>query len=106
MARWALVVQETEGVGNDRIWGTNVLAEVEGTREDALAELKRIVPTYTPQHPFNSRQRTLLRDGDTYLLISKGSVRDYHCVFKVWELLWDSKRPEIQQERLADGAAG
>ncbi|WP_395293586.1 hypothetical protein ACF9IK_08225 [Kitasatospora hibisci] len=106
MARWALVVQETEGVGHDRIWGTNVLAEVEGTREDALAELKRIVPAYTPQHPFNSRRRTLLRDGDTYLLISKGSMRDYHCVFTVWELLWDSTRPEIQQERLADGPAG
>ncbi|WP_406206405.1 hypothetical protein OH807_32765 [Kitasatospora sp. NBC_01560] len=106
MARWALVVQETEGVGNDRIWGTNVLGEIEGTREEALAELKRLVPTYSPQHPFNSRQRTLLRDGDTYLLISKGSMRDYHCVFKVWELLWDSTRPEIQQERLTDGATG
>ncbi|MBP0448307.1 MULTISPECIES: hypothetical protein [unclassified Kitasatospora] len=106
MARWALIVQETEGVGNDRIWGTKVLAEIEGSREEALAELKRLVPTYTPQHPFNPRQRTVLRDGDTYMLIAKGSMRDYHCVFKVWELLWDSKRPEIQQERLADGATG
>ncbi|MFC5662171.1 hypothetical protein ACFP3U_04145 [Kitasatospora misakiensis] len=101
MARWAVVVQETEGVGDDRIWGTKVLAEIEGGREDAVAELKRIVPTYTPQHPFNARRRRLLRDGDSYLLILQGSMRDYHCVFKVWELLWDSKRPEVQQERLA-----
>lgn len=106
MARWALVVQETEGVGNDRIWGTKVLAEIEGDREEALAELRRLVPTYTPQHPFNSRRRTLLRDGDTYLLISQGSMRDYHCVFRVWELLWDSERPEIQQERLVNRAQG
>lgn len=54
MTRWALVVQETEGVGNDRIWGTKVLAEIEGNREEALAELRRLVPSYTPQHPFNS----------------------------------------------------
>ncbi|MEV7777210.1 hypothetical protein [Kitasatospora sp. NPDC088351] len=106
MARWALVVQETEGLGNDRIWGPKVLAEVEGTRAEALAELKRLVPAYTPQHPFNSRRRTLLRDGDTYLLICQGSMRDYHCEFTVWELLWDSERPEIQRERLTDGTTG
>lgn len=104
VGRWAVVVQETEGVGDDRIWGAKVLAEVEGSREDALAELRRIVPTYTPQHPFNGRRRRLFRDGDSYLLITQGSMRDYHCVFKVWEMLWDSKRPEVQQERLA--AAG
>lgn len=100
MARWAVVVQETDGIGDDRLWSPKVLAEVEGTREEALAELKRIVPTYEPQHPFSPRQRTLLRDGDRYLLIARGSMRDYHCVFAVWEMLWDSKRPEIQQERL------
>ncbi|MET8623969.1 hypothetical protein ABZW30_09495 [Kitasatospora sp. NPDC004669] len=102
MTRWALVVEETVGVGSDRTWGSKVLGEVVGTREEAVEELRRIVPTFTPQHPFNSRQQTLLRDGDTYLLISRGSMRDYHCVFKVWELLWDSKRPEVQAERTAE----
>ncbi|MFH8380568.1 hypothetical protein ACH4E7_06450 [Kitasatospora sp. NPDC018058] len=102
MARWALVVEETVGVGDDRTWGSKVLGEVVGTREEAVEELQRIVPTFTPQHPFNSRRQTLLRDGDTYLLISRGSMRDYHCVFKVWELLWDSKRPEVQAERIAE----
>ncbi|MFF9641963.1 hypothetical protein [Kitasatospora aureofaciens] len=102
MARWALVVEETVGVGRDRTWGSKVLCEVEGTREEAVAELRRIVPTYTPDHPMNSRRQTLLRDGDTYLLISQGSMRDYHCVFKVWEMLWDSKRPEVQAERLTE----
>ncbi|WP_416873111.1 hypothetical protein [Kitasatospora sp. SC0581] len=105
MARWALIVEETVGTGHDRTWGSKVLAEVEGSREEAVEELKRLVPSYTPQHPFNSRRRTLLRDGDTYLLVSQGSMRDYHCVFKVWELLWDSERPEVQAERLAEGDA-
>ncbi|MFI6152744.1 hypothetical protein ACIBCA_08625 [Kitasatospora sp. NPDC051170] len=102
MARWALVVEETVGIGENRIWGSQVLGEVEGSREEAVEELRRVVPTFTPQHPFNSRHRTLLRDGDTYLLICRGSMRDYHCVFKVWEMLWDSKRPEVQAERLAE----
>ncbi len=106
MARWALVVEETDGTGDHRLWAPRVLAEIEGTREEALTELKRIVPGYRPQHPMTDRQRTLMRDGDAYLLISRGSMRDYHCVFRVWELLWDSKRPEIQQERLQDDAAG
>ncbi|MGW2371263.1 hypothetical protein [Kitasatospora sp. NPDC001683] len=102
MTRWALVVEETVGVGRDRTWGSKVLGEVEGTREEAVAELRRIVPTYTPDHPMTSRRQTLLRDGDTYLLISQGSMRDYHCVFKVWEVLSDSKRPEVQAERVAE----
>ncbi|MFD4910799.1 hypothetical protein [Kitasatospora purpeofusca] len=106
MGRWAVVVEETEGIGDDRIWGSKVLAEVTGTREEAVAELRRLVPTYTPQHPFNARRRRLLRNGDSYLLILQGSMRDYHCVFKVWELLWDSKHPEVQQERLAAAQAG
>ncbi|MFB6893190.1 hypothetical protein ACFCX4_28190 [Kitasatospora sp. NPDC056327] len=104
MGRWAVVVQETEGMGDNRLWGAEVLAEVEGGREEALAELRRIVPAYSPKHPFNARRRRLLRDGDRYLLIVQGSMRDYHCVFTVWELLWDSERPEVQRERLADGA--
>ncbi|WBP85994.1 hypothetical protein [Kitasatospora cathayae] len=102
MTRWALVVEETVGVGRDRTWGSKVLGEVKGTREEAVAELRRIVPTYTPDHPMTSRRQTLLRDGDTYLLISQGSMRDYHCVFKVWEVLSDSKRPEVQAERVAE----
>ncbi|MBO1415943.1 hypothetical protein [Streptomyces sp. FH025] len=102
MARWALVVEETVGLDKNRTWGSKVLGEVEGTREEAVEELRRLVPSYTPQHPFNIRRRTLLRDGDTYLLIAQGSMRDYHCVFKVWELLWDSTRPEVQAERLAE----
>ncbi|MFB7471986.1 hypothetical protein [Kitasatospora sp. NPDC056184] len=106
MGRWAVVAQETEGLGDNRIWGPKVLAEVEGSREDALDELRRIVPAYTPQHPFNGRRRRLYRDGDDYLLITQGSMRDYHCVLTVWELLWDSERPEVQQERLAAAGDG
>ncbi|MFE4970738.1 hypothetical protein ACFRAR_01310 [Kitasatospora sp. NPDC056651] len=56
MARWALVVEETVGTGQDRTWGSKVLAEVEGTREEAVEELKRLVPSYTPHHPFHSRR--------------------------------------------------
>ncbi|WP_369182646.1 hypothetical protein [Streptomyces sp. Y1] len=97
--RWALVVEEVVGVGRDRTWGHQVLAEVVGTREEAVEELRRIAPTFTPQHPMSPRHQMLLRDGDTFLLISRGSMRDYHCVFRVWELLWDSKRPEVQADR-------
>ncbi|GAA0690935.1 hypothetical protein GCM10010193_51650 [Kitasatospora atroaurantiaca] len=101
MARWAVVVEENMANG---IWSPRVLAEIEGTREDAVAELKRIVPDFTPTHPMTAKQRTLYRDGDRYLLVSRGAMHTYHCVFRVWEMLWDSKRPEVQAGRLGEDA--
>ncbi|MDH6125662.1 hypothetical protein [Kitasatospora sp. GP82] len=102
MARWALVVEENEGAGQYMTWSPRVLTEVEGTREEAVAALKQLVPGYTPRHPMSSRQRTLYRDGDSYLLVSQGQRRTFHTVFKVWEVLWDSNRPEIQGHRLSE----
>ncbi|WP_052682061.1 hypothetical protein [Saccharothrix sp. ST-888] len=106
MARWALVVEENVGSGENMIWAPRVLTEVEGTREQAVAALKQLVPGYIPDHPMMAKQRTLYRDGDSYLLASRGAMRTFHCVFKVWEVLWDSERPEIQQHRLGEEPAG
>ncbi|GAA2247608.1 hypothetical protein GCM10010430_32390 [Kitasatospora cystarginea] len=105
MARWALVVEENTGSGENMIWAPRVLTEVEGTREQAMAELKKLAPGYTPNHPMMAKQRTLYRDGDTYLLVSRGVTRAFHTVFRVWEVLWDSERPEIQRQRLSEEPA-
>ncbi|MEV6339859.1 hypothetical protein AB0M12_34700 [Nocardia vinacea] len=94
MPRWAIVVEETTGSGDHKRWSPRVLAEVVGTREQALAKLHSLVPTFTPQHPRLPGRRVLLRDGDTYLLIASGWADDYHCVFRAWEIVSDTDRPE------------
>jgi hypothetical protein len=95
MPRWALVVEETTGSGDHNRWSPRVLAEVIGTREQALAKLASLISTFTPQHPKLPGRRILLRDGDTFLLIASGWAEDYHCVFRVWEVVSDTDHPEI-----------
>lgn len=97
MPRWAIVVEETTGSGENKRWAPRVLAEVVGSRDHAITKLQSLVPTFTPQHPRLPGRRVLLRDGDTYLLIASGWSDDYHCVFRIWEILADSDRPEIAQ---------
>ncbi|MFX0574994.1 hypothetical protein [Nocardia nepalensis] len=95
MPRWALVVEETTGSGDHNRWSPRVLAEVIGTREQALAKLTSLISTFTPQHPKLPGRRILLRDGDSFLLIASGWAEDYHCVFRVWEVVSDTDHPEI-----------
>ncbi len=94
MPRWAIVVEETTGSGDHQRWSPRVLAEVVGTREQAMTKLHSLVPAFTPQHPRLPGRRMLLRNDDTYLLIARGWADDYHCVFRVWEIVSDTDRPE------------
>ncbi|GAA5059139.1 hypothetical protein [Nocardia callitridis] len=58
-----------------------------------MTKLAALLPTFTPEYPKIRGRRILLRDGDTYLLIVRGWSDDFHCVFRVWEILSDSDRP-------------
>ncbi|MFI2284972.1 hypothetical protein [Nocardia beijingensis] len=105
MPRWAIVVEETTGSGEHKRWSPRILTEVVGTRAQALAKLAGVLPTYTPEHPKLRGRRIVLRDGDTYLLMVRGWSDDYHCIFRVWEMVSDSDRPEIADcapDRLTD----
>ncbi|MFI6869647.1 hypothetical protein [Nocardia sp. NPDC050406] len=101
MPRWAIVVEQTTGFGDSKIWSPKVLAEVVGTREQAVAKLPDLVARFTPDHPKLVSRRTVLRDGDNYMLIARGWSDDFHCVFRVWEVLSDSEEPDRARERRA-----
>lgn len=95
MPRWALVVEQTTGSGDQKRWAPRVLDEIVGTHDQAMTKLAALSRTFTPEYPRMSRRRMLLRNEDTYLLIVKGWSDEYHCLFRVWELLADSDRPDI-----------
>lgn len=93
-ARWGLIVEETEGVGNGRTTTTNVLEEVTGTREQAMTRLQALARSHQPSHPSNASRTRLYRTDDGYLLVSEGAMRNYGCRFSVAELLYDSEEAE------------
>ncbi|GAA1424643.1 hypothetical protein GCM10009601_29770 [Streptomyces thermospinosisporus] len=70
-----------------------VVALVEGTREEALAELERRAREHVPTHPFHHKRRRLLRSHDGFLLIVDGAWSSFLTRFSVAELLEDSAAP-------------
>ncbi|MBC3981772.1 hypothetical protein [Streptomyces buecherae] len=90
MPRWGLLVEPP--MGQNDIDTIEVLAEVDGTREEALTLLAEKVETYQPRHPRSPRGRRLYRTDDGWLLViaSSWSSRLYPCRFRVCELVWDS----------------
>lgn len=101
MPRWAIVVEQTTGSGESKNWSPRILSEIVGTREQALAKIPDLVSKYTPDHPKLISRRTILRDGDTYMLIARGWSDEFHCVFRVWEVLSDSDNPDRVREKRA-----
>ncbi|MFF2557157.1 hypothetical protein ACFVUS_39585 [Nocardia sp. NPDC058058] len=101
MPRWAIVVEQTTGFGDSKNWAPKVITEVVGTREQALAKVPDLVQKFIPDHPKLISRRTILRDGDTFMLIARGWSDDYHCVFRVWEVLSDTENPERVREKRA-----
>ncbi|WP_435255819.1 hypothetical protein [Streptomyces althioticus] len=92
-ATWGLVVETTVGSGERKHTEATVVAHVEGSREEALAELERRARAYVPAHPFNHDRLRLLRDGDGFLLVVDGAWRSFLTRFTVAELLEDSAAP-------------
>ncbi len=100
MPRWGLVVEQNLGYGRQqRVWAAEVLAHVDGTREEALAALRRRAQWFEPLHPANPKRRALYRSGDGFLLVLDGMLQDFHCRFTVAELLFDSGAPEPGDDR-------
>lgn len=92
-ATWALVVETTQGIGQRKHTVARVLAQVEGSRKAALAELERQARGYVPEHPGSPRRRRLLRTADGFLLVVEGSWQTFASRFTVGELLADSDAP-------------
>ncbi|MGW7106539.1 hypothetical protein ACWGHU_10330 [Streptomyces xanthophaeus] len=94
METWGLIVEATVGLGERKHTEAYVLTQVEGTREEALAELERRARAYSPEHPRSPKRRRLLRSGDGFLLVIDGAWQSYATRFSVAELLEDTDRPE------------
>ncbi|BFO20910.1 hypothetical protein SHKM778_72980 [Streptomyces sp. KM77-8] len=90
---WGLVVETTVGSAERKHTEAQVVAHIEGTREEAVAELERRARAYVPTHPLSHRRRRLLRDGDGFLLLVDGAWRSFVTRFTVAELLEDSAAP-------------
>ncbi|MFD6471608.1 hypothetical protein [Streptomyces goshikiensis] len=94
MARWGLLVEQNLGYGRTgRMWSAGVLGHVDGTREEAFAELRRRAEVFEPAHPANVKRRVLYQQGEGFLLVLDGMWDVFHCRFTVAEQLYDSAAP-------------
>ncbi|KAF2780536.1 hypothetical protein [Streptomyces sp. OM5714] len=102
---WGLVVETTVGTGERKHTEAQVVGHVNGSRQEALAELERRARSYSPTHPLSPRRRRLLRVGDGFLLVVDGAWQSFVTRFTVAELLEDSAAPRIPEpEPEADAA--
>lgn len=94
MARWGLLVEQNRGFGREtRVWSMGVLGHVEGTREEALEELRKKVEAFEPTHPRMVRRKVIYREPNGYLMMLDGSWENFHCRFTVAEQVFDSAPP-------------
>nr|WSY51244.1 hypothetical protein OG999_14725 [Streptomyces sp. NBC_00886] len=93
MPTWGLIVETTTGSVDRKHWVADVLAQTEGTREEALVELEKRARQYRPEHPRKPQRTRLFRDGDGFLLVADGVLGTFHTRFSVAELVHDSGAP-------------
>lgn len=94
--RWGLIVEESVGYRNSR-YRPRVLAEVTGTREEALAELARQVEEYLGGYGYDGPRRRLFRTDDGFLYVRGKNYATYGARFSVAELLSDSDDAKVAE---------
>ncbi|MFJ8826615.1 hypothetical protein ACIREE_33200 [Streptomyces sp. NPDC102467] len=93
MSTWGLIVETTTGTGERKHIEAYVLAQLDGTRDDALRELEQRARHYQPSHPMSPKRRRLFRTGDGFLLAVDGAWQSFSTRFTLAELLHDSAAP-------------
>lgn len=94
MATWGLILEETNVNHWDTyITETRVLACVEGTYDEALAELERHARHSLAHHPKKRKRRRLFRNGDDFLMVIDDGGRSSRIRYTVAELLEDTAAP-------------
>ncbi|MFD5122968.1 hypothetical protein [Streptomyces sp. NPDC058385] len=94
MATWGLIVEMTVGTGERKHMEASVLAHVDGSREEALAELGEWIGRYTPEHPRSPKRTRVFRTADGFLLVVDGAWQTFSSRFTVAELVKDSAAPQ------------
>ncbi|MEU6881720.1 hypothetical protein [Streptomyces sp. NPDC046712] len=102
MGKWIVVAQY---VGTGDAYRTEVLRQVDGTREDALDALVAVARTY--REPMREKRRQVFRlpGGASFLVIVKGLASETKIMISVAEMVWDSKDPEIAKAVDGEDAA-
>jgi len=93
VATWGLIVEMTVGTGERKHTEASVLTHVEGSREEALAELEEWIGRYTPEHPRSPKRTRLFRIGDGFLLVVDGAWQTFSSRFTIAELVADTEAP-------------
>ncbi|MGW0732574.1 hypothetical protein [Streptomyces sp. NPDC002851] len=104
VTRWALLVEQNEGMTDNKAWVIRELERLDGTREQALARLEQRARNFVPDHPARAISTQLYRTAEGFLLVNEGSMRHYHCRFSAVEMLHDSRDAEREQARQAAAA--
>ncbi len=113
-SRWGLVVEENRGVQH-LIYGAEVLEQITGTREEAMARLEELARSHDVRYPMNSKRTQLLRTAEGFLLITRATeLRSYGYRFSLAEVIHDSEDAKLaraaareaeRKQRAADKAA-
>ncbi|MCZ4102468.1 MULTISPECIES: hypothetical protein [Streptomyces] len=93
MAVWGLVMETTVGLGERKHTEASVMQHVEGSRQEALAELEARARRHEPEHPRSPQRRRLFRTCDGLLLVVDGTWQSFSTRFTLAELVEDSAAP-------------
>jgi hypothetical protein len=93
MGTWVVVV-EYQGDGRDDY---EILRDAGSTKEQALEVLRALLHTYLPRPRIVERWRQVYRfaDGESYVVLIKGSVTQWRCTLRIAELVSDSTDPAV-----------
>jgi hypothetical protein len=97
MARWGLIIERMQGVGNSAAWEHRVVKHCDGTREQAMEALQALAMRYAASH----KRARLYRSDDGFVLVVFGWLGDRDYRFSVAELVWSSEllaEPEPEPE--------
>ena len=92
VSNWALTVEGRNLDGAP--FGQEILADVTGTREQAMTALWEHMQGFQPPRPMFVRRWWAYRDADGYLARYEGSSGGHHLyVFLLRPLVWTSPQP-------------
>ncbi len=96
MGTWVVVV-EYQGDGRDDY---EILRDAGSTKEQALEVLRALLHTYLPRPRIVEKWRQVYRfaDGESYVVLIKGSVTQWRCTLRIAELVSDSTDPDMARQ--------
>lgn len=94
MGNWVVIVEYySDGRGDDK----EIIRDAGSTKEQALDLLRTVVHTYLPRPRIVEKRRQVYRfaDRESYVVLIKGTVTQWHCTLRVAELVSDSTDPAV-----------